>query len=379
MIPVEPAEVEPPGGEGPSAWSEFWPPLSYWLRVTLVVLAVVLAWRAMSVLGNVILIAVAAFVISLGLQPLLAALERRGWRRGAGMTLIVLTGLVVVAGLGIAIVPTVAGQAMTAFESLPELFADLGARWPMLADIIGDVSIPGAGGAVEGEEAIEFFGSFAVGAFNTVTLVLLVPYFAVGFPDLKSWVLRLLKRDQREDFVYIVNQATELTSNYIVGNLTISLIAGVVSYIAFLVIGLPFSLALAAWVAITDMIPAVGALIGAVPVLIVALMVGPSEFIWALIFLIAYQQVENYMLAPRVMKRAVDLRPPVVILAILVGGALAGVVGALLALPVAAMGKVVATEFMIRRRVELVRDENASATGTPRRRHRGKIGSRPLP
>ncbi len=343
------------------------------------VVAVIVAWRAVSVLGNVILIAVAAFVISLGLQPILDALERRGLRRGTGMALIVLCGLVVAAGLGLAIVPTVVSQAVNAFESLPDLLADLSATSPMLADLLDDLPLAAGGDTVNGEDAIEFVGSFAVGVFNTVTLVLLVPYFAVGFPALKHWVLRLLNRDQREDFVFVVNQATDLTSNYIVGNLTISLIAGVISYLGFVLIGLPFAIALAAWVAVTDMIPAVGALIGAVPVLIVALTSGPQEFVWALVFLIAYQQIENYVLAPRVMKRAVDLRPPVVILSILIGGALAGVVGALLALPVAAMGKVLLTEFMVRKRVESVRDENASAPRDRRGKNRGRIGSRPLP
>jgi predicted PurR-regulated permease PerM len=120
-------------------------------------------------------------------------------------------------------------------------------------------------------------------------------------------------------------------------------------------------------------------LIGAVPVLIVAGVTGGPEFLWAFVLLIAYQQFENYVLAPRVMKRAVDLSPPVVIVALLVGGTLAGIVGALLALPVAALIKILASEFLIRRRVESVRDGNASATEPSKRKHRGRIGSRPLP
>jgi predicted PurR-regulated permease PerM len=196
---------------------------------------------------------------------------------------------------------------------------------------------------------------------------------------MKSWIFRLLRRDHREDFIYIINQSTELTSNYIIGNLTISLIAGVISFLGFSLIGLPYAVALAAWVAVTDLIPGFGALIGAVPVLIVAGVTGGQEFLWAFVLLLAYQQIENYLLAPRVMKRAVDLSPPVVILALLVGGTLAGIVGALLALPVAALVKILASEFLIRRRVESVRDENASAAEPPKRKHRGRIGSRPLP
>jgi predicted PurR-regulated permease PerM len=357
-------------------WSAFWPPASYWVKVAALVVMVAALARAVGMLGNVILIFVAAYVISLGLQPILSRMEQRGMRRGAGMAVIVLVGLVIAAGLGAIIVPTVISQAVAAVESLPELLASVGETWPALSGFVDDLAIPTE---FNGDQAFQLVGSVALGIFNTVTLVVLVPYFAVEFPRVKAQMLRLLKRDQREDFVYIVNQATELTSNYIIGNLVISLVAGVLSYLAFLVIGLPFALALAAWVAITDMIPAVGALLGAIPVLVTALLIGPQEFIWALVFLVVYQQAENYLLTPRVMVRAVDLRPPTVIFAILIGGALGGIVGALLALPVAAMGKVLLTEFMIRKRVEMVRDDNAANMVERRRKVRGRLGQRPLP
>jgi predicted PurR-regulated permease PerM len=276
-----------------------------------------------------------------------------------------------------AIIPTIVSQAINAFELLPELVDDLQARSPVLADLISQVPIPGGGGGDSGQ-AIQLAGTVAQGIFNTITLLLLTPYFAVSFPGLKAWVFRLLRREHREDFVYIVNQSTELTSNYIVGNLAISLIAGVVAFVGLTLIGVPYAVALAAWVALSDLVPGFGALIGAVPVLIVASTTGTTEFVSALILLVVYQQVENYVLAPRIMNRAVDLSPPVVIVALLVGGTLAGIVGALLALPIAALVKILASEFLVRPRVETVREENAAAQA-PKRKHRGRIGSRPLP
>ena len=341
------------------------------------VVGVIIAVRILAVLQNVLLIIVAAFVVSLGLQPTLTMLERRGMRRGAAMALIVLGALMVIAGLAAAIIPTIVTQAINAFELMPQLIEDLEARSPMLADLISQVPIPGEGGAESGQ-AIRLAGTVAQGIFNTVTLLLLAPYFAVSFPSLKGWIFRLLRREHREDFVYMVNQSTELTSNYIVGNLLISLIAGVVTFVGLTLIGVPYALALAAWVALTDLVPGFGALIGAVPVLIVAAVTGGSEFVWALVLLAGYQQFENYVLAPRIMNRAVDLNPPIVIVALLVGGTLAGIVGALLALPIAALIKILASEFLVRPRVDMVRDENAQAQ-TLKRKHRGRIGSRPLP
>ena len=351
--------------------------MSYWWRAALMVVAVIITVRVLAVLQNVLLIIVAAFVVSLGVQPTLAMLERRGMRRGAAMAVIVLAALGVMAGMAAAIIPTIVSQALNAFELLPQLVEDIQARSPVLADLIAQVPIPGGGGG-ESVQAIRLAGTVAQGIFNTITLLLLTPYFAVSFPSLKSWVFRLLRREHREDFVYIVNQSTELTSNYIVGNLAISLIAGVVSFVGLTMIGVPYPVALAAWVALSDLVPGFGALIGAVPVLIVAAVTGTNEFVAALILLVVYQQIENYVLAPRIMNRAVDLGPPVVIVALLVGGTLAGIVGALLALPIAALVKVLATEFLIRPRVEIVREENAVAE-VPKRKHRGRIGSRPLP
>ena len=151
-------------------------------------------------------------------------------------------------------------------------------------------------------DPLAIVGSVVVTIFNVVTLLLLTPYFAVAFPGMKSALFRLTRRSNREDFVFVVNRAVDLTSNYIVGNLAISLMAAATSFVAFLLLGLPYPLALATWVGIMDLIPAIGALIGMIPVIAVA-----SQ---------------------------------------LVGGSLAGLVGALLALPVAALIKVLLTRVL---------------------------------
>jgi predicted PurR-regulated permease PerM len=176
----------------------------------------------------------------------------------------------------------------------------------------------------------------------------------------------------------MVNRAVDLTANYIIGNLIISLAAGVTAFIVFSAIGLPYAVALATWVGLMDLIPAIGALIGMIPALIVASQVGMKEVVFAIIFFVLYQQFENYVIAPRVMRKAVNLNPALVVIALLVGGSLAGLVGALLALPVAALAKVLVTEFLVEGRLQTVR-EDAPEENIARRRLRGSLGSRPLP
>lgn len=137
--------------------------------------------------------------------------------------------------------------------------------------------------------------------------------------------------------------------------------------------GLPFPLALALWVALTDVIPVVGALLGAVPVVAIAATHSVGLLVATTAYFIVYQQVENYLIVPRVMRRTVELSPPTVVLAALTGGMLARVPGALLALPVAAFVKAV-WMILVERRIGTVRE--ASLAEPPRRRT-GRV--RPLP
>ncbi len=137
--------------------------------------------------------------------------------------------------------------------------------------------------------------------------------------------------------------------------MVISLMAGVVSFAGFQIIGVQFALVLAAWIALTDLIPAVGAFIGAAGVAAVTAFQGPGVLIPAVALLLVYQLVENFVIAPRVMNRAVDLSPVGVIIAILIGGSLAGFFGALLALPVAAMIKIIVFQLLVPERVVEIR------------------------
>ncbi|HEY7584375.1 MAG TPA: AI-2E family transporter [Acidimicrobiia bacterium] len=376
--PQIPDRVRPEteGVETDGSWEHLWPPLSYWSRAALVVLGVVIAVRILAALQNILLIVLAAFVVSLGLQPAIRWLESKGLRRGTAMAVLILAGLLVMAGAALAVVPLIVDQAAQALGRLPEIWADLRQRSGLVGDLAKRFDL-GSGLPVD-FDPVAIVGPVLLTLFNVVTLLLLTPYFAVSFPSLKLAVFRLVARDRREDYVYMVNRAVDLTANYIIGNLIISLAAGVTAFIVFSAIGLPYAVALATWVGLMDLIPAIGALIGMIPALIVASQVGMKEVVFAIIFFVLYQQFENYVIAPRVMRKAVNLNPALVVIALLVGGSLAGLVGALLALPVAALAKVLVTEFLVEGRLQTVR-EDAPEENIARRRLRGSLGSRPLP
>jgi predicted PurR-regulated permease PerM len=161
--------------------------------------------------------------------------------------------------------------------------------------------------------------------------------------------LNLVPETTRLSLRRVLEESARAVSNYITGNLLISLVAGVTVYVVMLILGMPYAITLALAVAILDLIPLVGATLGAVIVILVALFINP---VWALILLIyflVYQQVENNFLQPLIYGRSVHLPPLVVFLAVLIGAQLLGILGALLAIPVAEMIRIALVEWLAAR------------------------------
>lgn len=357
-------------------WRSAWPPYSYWARVAAAVLLVGVGFGLLWALRGILLILIASMVLAIGLQPAIGWFERRGFKRGWGLGLILLGGLIVFGGLAAVLVPFIASQLSELIERLPE-FVERAREAPgmlgSMVDYLGiDAFLEGGDGSAEdlGVDPMQAVSDIGGTLFSLLTVLVVTPYFALEYPSLKFWAVRLLRPRHRKDFLAVLSDSTDLIANYIVGNLVISVIAGLVAFIGLWFLDIRYALALAAWVALTDVIPAVGATIGALGVAVVVSFQGNDKLIAAMILLFAYQMLENYVIAPRVMNRAVDLNPATVIVALLIGGSLAGLVGALLALPVAAMIKVVAFELLVPERLENVRREVAENQGAKSRRTR---------
>jgi len=370
-------EVDRPS-EPTEPWRANWPPPSYWIKVGLSLIGAVAALFLLGTLRGILLLIVASFVLAIGFQPAISWFERRGMRRGLGLALVLMSVLVVVGGLMALAVPLIASQAGEILDQFPVLIERLQSGDGLVARLAGlvDVDRITTDAAADPATAFEVVGSVAGFAFNFLTVLLVTPYFAMSMPEIKRWLVRLLRPRHREDFLGLLGESTDLMANFIVGNLVVSVIAGVVTWVGLTLIGVPYASALAAWVAITDLVPVLGALLGAAGVAAVAFVEAPDTFLWAMLLLVVYQQVENFLIAPKVMNRAVDLSPATVIIALMVGGSLAGLIGALLALPLAALIKIIVDGYIVQERVDKVRAEVANGDRTVRRR-RGR--SRPLP
>ena len=197
--------------------------------------------------------------------------------------------------------------------------------------------------------------------FSTLTVVVLTIYFMADMPRLRHGVLRLFPRAHRAQFGRVADVMVDKVGAYMIGNLLISLAAGVTSFVVFTALGMPFAVPLAFVVALCDLIPMIGATLGAVIGVLVTLFateLWPTKVIVA-IFFVAYQQLENYLIAPRILRSTVSLSAAAVLLAALIGGTALGLVGALMAIPVAAGLKVVLAERLH------ARDAADAQTGAP--------------
>jgi predicted PurR-regulated permease PerM len=329
------------------------------VRVILTAVAVLLVVYALYRVRAVLLLVFVAAFFAVGLDPAVRWLERKGIRRSFSVMIILLALLLVLGGFIAAVVPPLVEQIANFATNLPNYVQDLAERNPRfeafidenfpdieqnLRDQVG--SVPTAIGGSFGK-VLGFAGTIVGRLFSTLTVIVLMIYFLGSLSRVHAGTLKLVPASKRERFRELLDPILEKIGQYIAGNVAISVIAGVLSFAFFAIAGVPYPVALALWVAIADLLPLVGATVGAVPAVIVAFFASVPLGIATLIFFIIYQQLENYLIAPKVMKEAVDVSPAAVLLAALIGGSLLGFFGALVAIPAAAAIKLITQEVVL--------------------------------
>ena len=332
------------------------PRMGYYARIAVTIAAVTgILWASWQVRTVLVLVLVAA-VLAVGLEPPVRRLERWGIRRGWAVFLIFLGVIGFIALFAALVVPPLVREATQLADNIPDYIrrlrnqsgfvGDLERRFHIsekLKDLTKD--LPSLASKSFGT-VLHITASVASAIFNTLTIAILTIYFMASLPRFREDALKLFAVRNRERWRPVIDEALEKVGGYVSGNILISIIAGIVTFVFLAALGVPFPAALAMWVAITDLIPTVGAFLGAIVAVLVAGFSSIGDAIATGIFFLIYQQVENYLIGPRVMKRAVDLSPAAVIVSLLIGGSLAGFAGALLALPIAAASKVVVRDML---------------------------------
>ncbi|MCI0687507.1 MAG: AI-2E family transporter [Sporichthyaceae bacterium] len=325
-----------------------------------VLLAIAVAQALASARSVLILIVVSMF-LAVGLSPVVERLIARGMRRGLAVMTVTGGVMVIFVGMVAALVPLIAQQISEFIDNAPSLLAQLTESetirkldedYQIISKLQTSIASPDLARNLFG--GVLGVGRFVLGAlFSALTVLILTLYFLSSMPAIKRTMYALAPNSRRERVQLLGDEILFRVGGYVSGQLLVAWIAGMVTFVFLTVIRLDYAVALAVIIAFFSIIPLVGATIGSILVTALAFTDSATKAIVVFAFFVAYQQVENYVIYPRVMRRAVDVPPAVTIVAALLGGALLGIVGALLAIPTAAAVLLLLREVVLPRQESL--------------------------
>lgn len=303
----------------------------------------------MAELTSLLITLVVSLFLSFAIEPAVNWLSSRGWRRGTATWLMFLS-LMVLSLLFIASIGTVLVRQLSNFiDAAPAYIADV-ERW-VNDSFDTDISteqlvdeLTRAGGPLRNlatdvaENALGLSARVLGGVFQLFTVALFTWYLVADGPRLRRAILSTLPPHRQQHVLRTWEIAIDKTGGYIYSRVLLATISGVTTWLVLTIVGVPYPVPLAVWVgAVSQFVPVIGTyLAGAMPVL-VAVLDDPADAVFVLVFVVVYQQVENYLLAPRVTARTMELHPAVAFGTVIAGAALLGPVGAVLALPAAAI------------------------------------------
>ncbi len=319
-----------------------------------VVVTYVLVEMVIAVRGILVLIAIAAF-LAIGLEPAVSWLVRHRFPRWLAVAAVFAIAFGLIAGFLAAAIPPMIDQGTTLVHHAPDYLHDLRLRYPVIDQLdarfhlqgqlekaVGGESVPTVVGGVVGA------GRFVFSAITgTVVVIVLTAYLLADFDRVRASLYRLAPASRRPRTILIGDEILAKVGGYVLGNLLISLITAILTFVWLTVFGVPYPLLLAVLVAVLDLIPVVGSTLAGIVVALVALTVSLTVAVATVAFFIGLRLLEDYLLVPRIIGRTVRVPPLVTVVAVLLGGALLGIVGALLAIPVAAAVMLLARETVL--------------------------------
>ena len=313
------------------------------------VLTALLIGNMLVTIASVLTYVFAAIFIALGLDPIVVWLEGRGIKRPFAIAIVFVVVIGAVTAILVSFLPSLVVESTHLIESLPAMVQSF-SQLPLIVTI--DAKVGGAishalnnwsglladttswptllGGVIQ-------FGINLVNGFvGGLIIMILSLYFMASLSSFKRFVYGLVPASRRETFTDIAQQVSNAVGRYVIGQITTATINAALALIVMLILGVKYAVVLAAITFVLAMIPLVGSLTAGGIVVLVALTVSPSTAIIYAVYYMVYMQIEAYVISPRIMNKAVSVPGAVVVVAALAGGALLGVLGALVAIPVAA-------------------------------------------
>lgn len=332
------------------------PPLAAGILFGVGLAVVTAAVWALQELSTLITALIVAAFLAVGLQRIVGGMTKRGMPRWLALTLLGVGIVIVFCGGIAAIIPAIVEESTQFVDKAPgyyqqvmdsklvERFGGESGLLERAQGVLTAANMTNALGGVAGGVA-SFFG----GMVWTITTLLLTMFILAAYSQLRRGMVRLVAASQREQTDRLIEGILRQIGSYLIGALAIGALAGISAWIFMAFAGIPYGALLALLVALLDLIPQIGATIGAVVVTLVALTESPMTAVAAAIFFIAYQQLENWVIYPTVMRSAVKVSNLAAIVAVLVGGTLFGVVGIVLSVPAYAAIRLIGKELVLPR------------------------------
>ncbi|MGO9961571.1 MAG: AI-2E family transporter [Solirubrobacteraceae bacterium] len=314
-------------------------------------------WLAIASVSGVLLLMALALIIAIGLDPVVSVLRRWGVPRWIGVVIVSLGALAVLgAFLALAIAPIAnevnalvksAPRYLQSLENKSSLLGRLNRQFHLVSDLkkaLSSLSVSAIGSGLVGA------GKTAVSVVSGILIVVVLTiYFLADMPRVKRTLHRLTPRSRRARTAALLDEAFARVGGYVLGNVLTSVIAGLGTLVWLEIFSVPYPALLSVFVGLMDLIPIVGSTIAGFVVALVALTVSVPVAVATAIFYIVYRNAEDYLITPRVMKRTVHVPGLVTVIAVLIGGSVLGIIGALIAIPVAAIIQLIVEESIYRR------------------------------
>jgi predicted PurR-regulated permease PerM len=330
------------------------PPSWRWILTLLAVifgvwLVAVAATSLLRQVSDLLTWAVVALFASFALEPAVDWLARRGWRRGLATGAILFAVAVFAVVMVALMIPLVVDQLRALIEAAPDILTTVSRyteRWfnfeisqATLEDQLNNANSNLAGFATNVAGNVFGFASSIIGAiFMLLTIGLFTFYLTADGPRFRRAVLSVLPPARQQRVLWTWEVAIEKTGAYLYSRLLLALISGLATFVVLTALGIPFAVPLAVWMGlVSQFIPTVGTYIAMALPLLVAVVESPVKALVLLVFFAAYQQIENYLLSPRITAKTMELHAAVAFGCAIAGASIAGLIGAFIALPVAAI------------------------------------------
>jgi predicted PurR-regulated permease PerM len=341
------------------------PPYQWTFRrvmwVTLVLVFIALSFWLLYRFNQVVFILFIAIVMGTVIRPAVNWLYQRGLPRIAGVILVYLMLFALLIGFALLLFPLIVEQGATIAAAVPgyyqslregmasfpnQLIVRLSEFLPATLPSLQPIQQTAQQMLASAGQALGYISLAVKTIFIAIVVLILAFHWTLDGPRIIQSLLQLVSKDQREGIRELIMAMETKIGSYLTGQGVLCLVIGIMALVAYLLIGLPNALVLALLAGVFEVVPMIGPLLGAIPAGVIALSIAPSKLIWVIVATIVIQQIENSLLVPRVMRKAVGINPFVSLLSLFAFSSLFGIAGALMAIPMAAIIQLLLDRFL---------------------------------